>query len=159
MKKTKQNKTKQHLEYRMVGLVPYNISSIQKGIQYGHAVVEYGLKYFKNEDYQKWAKKDKTFIIYNGGTTNLNPETPGKLNIHLEKLREHKIKCAEFYEPDLGDQLTAIVFLVDERVFNRDKYSLSDNYPGDTDWLDNLSKQEIDKILFLRSFLSDMKFA
>ena len=121
MKKIKQNKTKQHLEYRMVGLVPYNISPIQKGIQYGHAVVEYGLKYFKNEDYQKWAKKDKTFIIYNGGTTNLNPETPGKLNIHLEKLREHKIKCAEFYEPDLGDQLTAIVFLVDERVFNRDK--------------------------------------
>jgi hypothetical protein len=28
----------------------------------------------------------------------------------------------EFYEPDLGDQLTAFVFLVDERVFNRTLY-------------------------------------
>lgn len=27
--------------YRMYGLVPYNISPIQQGIQYGHAVVEY----------------------------------------------------------------------------------------------------------------------
>ena len=30
------------LELRMYGLVPYNISPIQQGIQFGHAVVEYG---------------------------------------------------------------------------------------------------------------------
>jgi len=39
-------------EYRMYGLVPYNISEIQKGIQFGHAVVEYAQKHFKDADYQ-----------------------------------------------------------------------------------------------------------
>ena len=29
------------LELRMYGFVPYNLSPIQQGIQYGHAVVEY----------------------------------------------------------------------------------------------------------------------
>ena len=30
-----------NLEWRMYGMVPYNISEIQKGIQFGHAVVEF----------------------------------------------------------------------------------------------------------------------
>jgi len=34
-------KTAKYLEYRMYGIVLYNISSIQAGIQFGHAVVEY----------------------------------------------------------------------------------------------------------------------
>ena len=33
-----------NLELRMYGLVPYNISPIQQGIQFGHAVIEYGQK-------------------------------------------------------------------------------------------------------------------
>ena len=49
------------LEYRMYGLVPYNISPIQQGIQYGHAVVEYIDKYLNvNSDLNallKWMKK------------------------------------------------------------------------------------------------------
>lgn len=85
----------------------------------------------------------------------MEKKTRTKGNVIVEDIKIGDIH----YEYDLGDQLTAIVFLVDERVFNRDKYSLSDNYPGETDWLDDISKQEIDKILFLRSFLSDMKFA
>jgi hypothetical protein len=35
-------KTEMYLEYRMYGLVPYNLSPIQQGIQFGHAVVDYG---------------------------------------------------------------------------------------------------------------------
>ena len=35
-------KSEMFLEYRMYGLVPYNLSPIQQGIQFGHAVVEYG---------------------------------------------------------------------------------------------------------------------
>ena len=68
---------KKRLEYRMYGLVPYNISPIQQGIQFGHEVVEYGLKHGKSnvindkvDTYTQWAKNDKTFIILNGGTTN-----------------------------------------------------------------------------------------
>jgi len=42
------NKHKQ----RMYGLVPYNISPIQQGIQFGHAVVEYSL-YHNDDVYDK----------------------------------------------------------------------------------------------------------
>jgi hypothetical protein len=74
-----------NLELRMYGLVPYNISPIQQGIQFGHAVVEYSQKIqsFKSgilsktetyrnisNQYDEWADNWKTFIILNGGTTN-----------------------------------------------------------------------------------------
>lgn len=119
-------KTTMYLEYRMYGLVPYNLSPIQQGIQFGHAVVEYGLNVKglppHEAIYNKWAKNDKTFIILNGGTTNNNPEKLGTLNQHLLALNSNDVITTEFYEPDLGDQLTAFVFLVDERVFNRTLY-------------------------------------
>jgi len=115
------------LEYRMYGLVPYNISPIQQGIQYGHAVVEYGLENFQTQSYLDWAKYHKTFIILNGGTTNkrasiVTGEYEGTLNNHLVSLTNAGVRVATFEEPDLGDQLTAVVFLVDERVFDNKKY-------------------------------------
>ena len=129
------------LELRMYGLVPYNISPIQQAIQFGHAVVEYGqkMKYLGehnqslNIQYNDWADNWKTFIILNGGTTNHRVDEQGMpfgtLNNHLLVLEENKIDFASFSEPDLGDQLTAIVFVVDERVFNRKKY------PDFEDWV------------------------
>lgn len=127
------------LELRMYGLVPYNISPIQQAIQFGHAVVEYGQKVkksseFSNQQYDSWADNWKTFIILNGGTTNhrtnIDDGLPfGSLNNHVLSLLENNIDFATFNEPDLGDQLTAVVFIVDERVFNRKKY------PDFEDWL------------------------
>ena len=75
--------------YRMYGLVPYNISPIQQGIQFGHAVVEYSNSHFNDSDYKKWSTIDKTFIILNGGTTNNNSTNLGTLNIHLNTLIEN----------------------------------------------------------------------
>ena len=131
-----------NLELRMYGLVPYNISPIQQAIQFGHAVVEYGqkMKYLGehnqslNIQYNDWADNWKTFIILNGGTTNhktsLEDGLPfGTLNNHLLTLMDNGIDFAQFNEPDLGDQLTAVVFIVDERVFNRKKY------PDFEDWV------------------------
>lgn len=106
--------------YRMYGLTPYNLSPIQQGIQFGHAVVEYGLLYFNNPDYQQWAKNDKTFIILNGGTTNI--EKPGTLNTHEYQIEAKSIRHANFFEEDLGDQLTAVVFLVDDRVWDKETW-------------------------------------
>ena len=106
----------------MYGLVTYNISPIQQAIQYGHAVVEYANDHFSDNDYQEWARKDKTFIILNGGTTNINPNKPGTLNKHLESLIANDIKVAKFWEEDLGDQLTAVVFLVDDRVWDKETW-------------------------------------
>jgi hypothetical protein len=120
-------KTDMFLEYRMYGLVAYQLSgTIHAGIQFGHAVVDYGRRVdgLKPHEsiYKKYADEDKTFIILNGGTTNNNPEKLGSLNQHMNIMRENDVFLQEFYEPDLGDQLTAFVFLVDERVFNRDLY-------------------------------------
>lgn len=105
--------------YRMYGLVPYNISPIQQSIQYGHAVVEYLNKYFNELDCTEWRLNDKTFIILNGGTTNKSWEDLGTLNRHANTLQTFGVRTAEFFEPDLGNQLTAVVFLVDERVYDK----------------------------------------
>lgn len=149
-----------NLEWRMYGLVPYNISPIQQGIQFGHAVQEYNnmIRHYSEdydwtgtleqdepiadmiENFKFWADRDKTFIILNGGTTNnkqIEPgvhEWKGSLNNHLHSLFLNDVKVACFSEPDLGDQLTAVVFLVDERVWNKEKYpdrNLNPTPPGD----------------------------
>jgi hypothetical protein len=108
----------------MYGLVPYNISDIQKGIQHGHGVVEYMMKHMNKPETQYWANNDKTFIILNGGTTNMGyqGDSKGTLNQYLDELIVNNIDYAKFHEPDLGDQLTSVNFLVDERVWDKEKY-------------------------------------
>ena len=133
------------LELRMYGIVPYNISPIQQGIQFGHAVVEYGqkMKYLGehnqslNTQYNDWADNWKTFIILNGGTSNHSinryhqTDEPfvGSMESNLVLLEQNNIEINTFYEPDLNDMLSAIVFIVDERVFNKKKY------PDFEDWI------------------------
>ena len=128
---------KNELELRMYGFVPYNISEIQKGIQFGHAVVEYALENFNVGQYLDWAKYWKTFIILNGGTSNHSMnryhhdenEYQGTMEDTLEVLMLNEVNLATFYEPDLNDMLSAIVFIIDERVFNRK------DYPDFGDWV------------------------
>ncbi len=181
-------KTDMYLEYRMYGIVPYNISPIQAGIQFGHAVVEYqqnvrGMG--KIEDiYNKWASQDKTFIICNGGTTNENLEDKwyGSMQKRRDALFEAGILFAEFREPDLNNTLTAVVFLVDERVFNEELYPNyvnmaypwedkgrgykpkedemvkweTDNAMNREKWVDKIGNEKND---FLRKFLKPLRLA
>ncbi len=159
----------------MYGLVPYNLSPIQQGIQFGHAVVEYSLTQ-KSAEYLRWATNDKTFIILNGGTTNKNPERLGTLNKHLDTLIKAGVKVEWFEEPDLGDQITAVVFLVDDRVWDRETFPdyLSDDgdlfeseFEGEPEidsyeeWKRNFSNsvEEQERIIFLREFLRQFKLA
>lgn len=163
---------KLELEYRMYGFVPYNLSPIQQGIQFGHAVVEYGqnVKGLKTDEeiYNKWANKDKTFIILNGGTTNNNPEKPGLLNEYRQSFNDADILFASFFEPDLGDQLTAFVFLVDERVYDKKNYPDWDLYyiQNNCDELDEgtIYDNWVEMIggyknVFIRDFLVGKRFA
>ena len=160
------------LRQRMYGLVPYNISPIQQGIQFGHAVVEFGLKYFDTIQYKRWANEDKTFIIYNGGTTNSNRDfdgiAVGSLNKHADALQEKGITFSYFHEPDLQGALTAVVFLVDERVWDKEKYpdfvsprpngliGNIENQFGYKEWLENIGGEQI---VWLRQFLSQFRLA
>lgn len=161
--------------YRMTGLVPYNISPIQQGIQFGHAVVEYALEYGDTSDYLKWAREDKTFIILNGGTTNTGYDGNdnhhiGSLNNYRQTLFDEDIQFCSFFEPDLGDQLTAVVFLVDDRVFDKVKWPdyngtfYVDGTPEATDywhWMMKFSSSEPEaqRIVFLREFLKNFRLA
>lgn len=124
---SKQRKTTMYLEYRMYGFCNYQLSgTIHGGIQFGHCCIEYQQKIKKlpqrESIYNKWATKDKTFIILNGGTTNDNLENYGILQKNRDLLIDNNILFAEFREPDLNNSLTSICFLVDERVWNRDEY-------------------------------------
>lgn len=156
--------------YRMYGLVPYNISPIQQGIQYGHAVVEYLNKYFNEPDCTKWRLNDKTFVILNGGTTNKSFSDFGTLNKYQQTLDFAGVRTASFYEPDLGNQLTAVVFLVDERVYDKTlwpdyngMYHLNGT-PIETDYYSWKMKfaeteEEANQVVVLRDFIKQFRLA
>ncbi len=157
----------------MYGLVPYNLSPIQQGIQFGHAVVEYGLEFFTTPIYQKWAREGKTFIILNGGTTNTRysddtSEHIGTLNNHRQTLFDEGIQFTSFFEPDLGDQLTAVVFLADDRVFDRvawpdysGPFNGTSEYESYMEWKMKFdeNENEAERIIFLREFLKNFRLA
>jgi hypothetical protein len=133
------------LQYKMYGLVIRNIGEIDKGLQFSHALQEYnnGItalydqveydncinfnellknKYFPNNFFQ-WASGDKTVILLNGGTSSdYDINNLGTINKHFIDLQDNKIPFSYFREPDLNNALTAICFLVDERVYDRKKY-------------------------------------
>lgn len=124
------------LEYRMYFFVPYNISPIQQGIQSGHALGRYALKYGRFNPYHvvwEFLEKWETFIILNGGTTNSRRDftslSVGSLNQIADELVENEIEMAYMIEPDLNEALSAVAIICDERVFNKK------DYPEFADWL------------------------
>lgn len=172
---------KKQLELRMYFLVMYNVSPIQQGIQALHAVVEYFLKHWKDKEFWRWARTHKTVILLNGGTSNKGthseygePKQLGSMEQHFQSLKDNKIKCAAFHEPDLNHSMSSIAFLVDERVFNKKDYpdfsftkedhlkSLISHWEYDKakEFQYNKFKKAIGKdIAFLKEFLKQFKLA
>jgi hypothetical protein len=163
-------------ELRMFGMVPYNISPIQQGIQFGHAVVEYGQfvkKLYEKDksskivsslykDWEDWADNYKTFIILNGGTTNnkiIDGQYFGSLNRHKEYLDKLGIFNVGFWEPDLGDQLTSFVFLVDERAFNKEKYPEPSKEDPQEVWDNFIKSIGGEEMWEFRKFLREFRLA
>jgi hypothetical protein len=107
----------------------------------------------------------------NGGTTNTSNASYGSLNTYDDILGINGVKRSKFYEPDLGDQLTAIVFLVDDRVFDRVAwpdysgiYHMDGKTPLESEYYKWKMKfaeteSEANQIIFLREFLSKLKLA
>ncbi len=106
---------------RMYFFVPYNISDIQKGIQAGHAALEYARIYGLTTLFKNFAKYHKTWIILNGGTTGKN----GTMNDVLLTLALNNVPYGYFKEPDLNDAVTAICFICDEEVYDFENYPTS----------------------------------
>jgi hypothetical protein len=157
------------MELRMYFFVPYNISEIQKGIQAGHAAIRYVIEYGRTQEFKDWYINNKTWIILNGGTTRYFREESdlenGTLNKIADELSLNNINNSVFHEPDLNYALTAICFIADERVWNKEKYPDFDDYVKDKDiYLDDLHSNWADfiggkKNLFLRELLKDKHLA
>lgn len=121
-----------NMEKRMYFFVPYQLTGIQQGIQAGHAAIEYANRYHNSELFQDFVNNWKTWIILNGGTTNhgygqtnkgsLNEIYSSLINYNVNARLDDKIDVENFYEPDLNDALTAVCFICDEQVFNKELY-------------------------------------
>lgn len=73
--------------------------------------------------FDKWKSIDKTIIGLCGGTSSdYDINNLGTINKHFIDLKDNNIPFSYFREPDLNNALTAICFLVDERVYNKEKY-------------------------------------
>lgn len=105
-----------NLRYRMYNLVLYNISPIQQGIQVAHSIVEYSTAFFNTIQYQRWAQVDKTIMVMNAGSTI-------KLKEKMDYLIDNQLTDLSFFkEVDLDNAITAVSFLVDERLWDKEKY-------------------------------------
>ena len=102
-------------EQRMCSVTLRHLSGIQKSIQVCHAIVEFSLKYGETLEYRRWAKKDKTLYV-------LEAHTDGQLEEAYNELKKLKVPVEMFREPDMGNVITAITFLLDETVWNTKKY-------------------------------------
>lgn len=111
------------MEYkqRMYAMVLRQLNPMQKGIQALHAVVEYAQNYFTADEYQQWAKNDKTMIVLDGGVSTELAEV-------MKQLDELNYVYTVFKEPDLYDQVTAIAFLVPETVWDKETYPDYETY-------------------------------
>lgn len=165
----------------MYFLTMYNISDKQKGIQSLHAVVEYGLQYFNTPEYQHWARHNKTVIVLDGGTSNLTGtnfydlvQDIGSMEQHISTLKKNGIDLAYFNEPDLNNSTSAVAFLVDEKVWNREKYPTPEITVEKAVWYTTpaarakaqqdaiygaLKEAYGEKVAFLRTFLSNFRLA
>jgi hypothetical protein len=103
---------------KMYGIVMRHLSGIQKGIQFGHAALVYQDKYKANFEAYKIKPAKLPFIILQAVTSDELEET-------AKMLKSWGIDVVNFYEPDFSNALTGIAFLLDERVYDTDKYPVT----------------------------------
>jgi len=121
-------------ESRMYFFVMRQLNGLNKGIQAGHAAVEYGLKHGKKKAYKNFAQHHKTFIVLDGGGSE-------DMKSRMVELVCFKVDHAPFYEPDLNNSLSAIAFIVPESIYGMDIKGLDDTHT-----------KEIEFARYLKSF-------
>lgn len=88
------------------------LSSIQKGIQSAHAIIEYENQYRNDDDFTSWAKNDKTIVVLNSS------DYDDMLEI-IKILYNNNIKYSFFRESSLNNIITAISFLCPSDIYNK----------------------------------------
>ena len=111
------------MELRLYSFVNFYLSSIQQGIQTGHAAVDLVRKYEENyahpsDDHIKlcdmvieWADDYKTFIILNGGDNEA-------IGVTTNTIRESGFPFSIFMEPGIGGCQTCVTVVLPESIFN-----------------------------------------
>lgn len=142
-------------KYRMYSLVLRQLSPIQKGVQSSHSIVEYIHKFHKSTEYIQWVNVDKTIIMLDGGTYQEMKEC-------RDTLADLGVPYAAFYEQDLGNLITSISFLVEDKIWDSKIYpayeeELEDNSSeSDPVWLIEMGGK---RNLELRKFLSSKRLS
>lgn len=108
------------MEYRLYSFVNYYLSSIQQGIQTGHAAVDLVRKYtacdLDNQDAQmvcEWADHNKTFVVLNGGNCENLLEV-------IRNVDDSDLPWTYFREDEvsLGGLITCVAVIVPEYLYN-----------------------------------------
>ena len=99
---------------------------IARGLRLSHE------EYYTYGGFNEW-RKDKILIVLNGRTSysELNEATKSPLedlNNYNLQLGKFHIETGTYYSNEINNQLTCIVFLGDERVFNKEKYPDFDKF-------------------------------
>ena len=154
------------MKYRMYSIVLRHLSGIQKGIQHGHSKDEFESQYRETKEYKTWLEYDKTVVL-------LETNSTLQLLTALNDLMTNKIRVSSFIEPDLGNIITSISFIVEESVWDRVNYpdaSFTITYSS----IDSIRERTIahdaaqmkanidkygDKVAFLKDFLIKFELA
>jgi len=109
------------LELRMYGVAPFQLGPLHAGIQFQHAATKYG-RLYNNDLHADWADNWMTSIVLNGGSTNTNPDRMGTVNKFYFDCINLGIHAAAFTEITMGDQVTCVTVIADERIWDFEKY-------------------------------------
>jgi hypothetical protein len=90
------------------------LSGLNKGIQAGHAALEYARAFKNDHMLVDFIENHKTFILLEGGTSI-------EMIDRLRELQTFDISYAGFEEPDLNNIVTAIAFIIPEHIYDYGK--------------------------------------
>lgn len=96
----------------MVTFNIFHFSSIQQGIQGGHAANAVRNKYPRRKDVKRWAHKDLTIIHKNGGNSQGLADI-----VKLFSQRDNPYAWEDFREPDAENIRTSVAICVPEHVY------------------------------------------
>lgn len=95
---------------RVITFQPFHLSSIQQGIQSGHAATTIGVKFPRSKAYKRWMKAP-TIIVKNAGTSREMEEI-----LTLFRRKDNPYPWAVFREEDFWNVITSIAICIPEWV-------------------------------------------